>query len=701
MGTISGSRGSSDGRGPGRDDLCSCASRWGAGCSAGRAQGEFPGKVSFCGSVQALGADPTRRQSHHSGLPGFGSAMKIGALLLAVAITGLAHEGQKKPLKPTKAKADLEKAKKQLDQARKNAAAEGKFSCCVKPGCSLCLLTQGSCSCAANAAKVKGVSAKSITLAPSPSLENRDAAVLAHAAAPDLGLAIASLARAKATLVSEQRFSCCIRGGCTQCAMEGDCTCADDLSAAPEKTSRKKSPSRKGFCGDCVDGWKAGKGRLAGIDPSEVTLADVSSMDTPMGPASSTAQYSSGTSQVPGSTPMSMLTHRLGPWNLALHGEGFAIYSAESGPRGRDKIFSTNWVMGEASRRLGPGTLALHGMFSLEPATITGRQYPLLFQEGETANGVPIINGQHPHDAIMELAASYQLPLGENASFTLYGGPRGEPALGPPAYPHRISASEDPVAPLGHHQQDSTHILDDVVTAGVNYRWVTLEASGFHGREPDEFRWGLEQGGIDSFSARVTVTPTSRWSAQFSGGRLNRVEATHPLRPDFRMTGSVMYVRPLARGHWATMALWGRNVDLSYTQTPGLPPPIPHALQPRHVVSVPTRIPPYIYNSYLIESTLRFKDSNWIWGRAENVDRDSLVLFQESPLTLLVDEQRYARVQAYTAGYERELPRRYTWLSTGLGGQFTLFHAPPDLAPIFNTNPVGVQLFLRLRLGKI
>ncbi len=645
--------------------------------------------------------------------------MKIGLLFMTVALGTFAHEGPKKPLKPTKAKDDLSKAKKQFDQARKQAAAQGKYACCVKPGCTLCLLTEGSCSCAAKAAKgegvcgecfggwkagrgtIRGVSEKSITLAPVSTKQSADAAVLAHAAVPDLGLAIASLTRAKSILVSEQRFSCCIRGGCAQCAMEADCTCADDLAAAPANGAEKKSGGRKGVCGDCLDGWKAGKGRLAGISPSEVALAEMGSMETPMGPPGSTAQYSSGTSQVPGASPMEMLTHHLGSWNLALHAEAFGIYSAESGPRGRDKIFSTNWAMGSASHRLGPGTVTLHTMFSLEPLTITGRQYPLLFQEGETANGVPIINGQHPHDAIMELAASYQVPLGENASFALYGGPRGEPALGPPAYPHRISTSENPIAPLGHHQEDSTHIVDDVVTAGVTYRFVTLEASGFHGREPDELRWGMEQGGIDSFAARVSLSPTSRWSAQFSAGRLNRVEATHPLRPDFRMTGSVMYVRPLARGHWATMALWGRNVDLSYTQTPGVPPPIPHALQPHHVVSVPTRIPEYIYNSYLIESTLRFKDHHWIWGRAENVDRDSLILFQESPLTLLVDEQRYARVQAYTAGYERELPRRYSRLSTGLGGQITIFHAPPDLAPIFNTNPLGVQLFLRLRVGRI
>ena len=640
---------------------------------------------------------------------------------LALAMAALAHEGPKKPQKPTKAKADLDQTKKQLDGARKELATQGNFACCVKPGCSLCLLTEGSCSCADKAGKgegvcgecfggwkagrgaVKGVSAKSITLTPVTPAGSADAAVLAHAAVPDLGLAIASLARAKAILVSEQRFACCIRGGCTQCAMEGDCTCANDLAAVPSKTAGKKSAVRKGVCGDCLDGWKAGKGRLAGISPSEVTLATMDSMDMPpMGPAASAGTYSSGTSQAPRSSPMEMLTRRLGSWNLALHGEGFGIYSADTGPRGRDKIFSTNWVMGEASHRVGPGTFTLHSMFSLEPATITGREYPLLFQEGETSSGLPIINGQHPHDAIMELAASYQLPLGEKASFTLYGGPRGEPALGPPAYPHRVSASENPIAPLGHHQEDSTHIATDVVTAGATYRFLTLEASGFHGREPDELRWGLEQGGIDSFSTRVTVTPASRWSAQFSAARLNRVEVVHPLRPDFRMTGSIMYVRPLARGHWATLALWGRNVDLSYTQLPGLPPPIPHSLwKPEHVVSVPTRVPPYTYNSFLIESTLRFKDRNWIWGRAESVDRDSLLLFEQSPLTLLVDEQRYSRVQAYTGGYERELPRRIAWLSAGLGGQVTLFHAPPNLAPLYNANPVGVQLFLRLRLTKI
>jgi hypothetical protein len=361
----------------------------------------------------------------------------------------------------------------------------------------------------------------------------------------------------------------------------------------------------------------------------------------------------SGTSQVPSAAPMQMLARMLGAWTLMGSGQAFLVYSDQSGPRGRDKTFSTNWGMAMASRRVGRGTLTLRTMLSAEPATVTGRRYPLLFANGETANGVPIVNGQHPHDFVMELAASFKMPVGERTVFHLYGGPRGEPALGPPAFPHRASASENPMAVISHHLQDATHVATNVVTAGVTYGPVTWEVSGFHGREPDELRWGIEGGGIDSLATRITVSPTSRWTGQFSMGRINHAEITHPLRPVLRTTASLMY----STGAWSTMAVWGRNNDLSYTQQPGVPS-IPHGvLRPLHIVSVPTRIPAQIYNSYLLESTLR-KGRNWFWMRAESTDKDSTLLFEESPLLLLVDEVRLARVQAYTAGRRRCFMRR-------------------------------------------
>jgi hypothetical protein len=206
---------------------------------------------------------------------------------------------------------------------------------------------------------------------------------------------------------------------------------------------------------------------------------------------------------------------------------------------------------------------------------------------------------------------------------------------------------------------------------------------------------GLEGGGIDSLSTRLTVTPSRRWSGQFSIGRINGAEVTHPLRPHLRTTASVMY----STGTWSTLAVWGRSNDLSYTQQPGLPV-IPHdRLQPRHVVIVPTRIPPQIYNSFLLESTLR-RNRNWFWIRWRIPTKDSTLLFEEQPFVLFADEVRLARVQAYTAGYERELPVARGPFRFGIGGQVTLFHAPPLLAPIYNANPIGVQLFLRARLAR-
>src|SRR5262249_1426127 len=148
--------------------------------------------------------------------------------------------------------------------------------------------------------------------------------------------------------------------------------------------------------------------------------------------------------------------------------------------------------------------------------------------------------------------------------------------------------------------------------------------SGFHGREPDEKRWGIESGAIDSLSSRLSVNTAAGWSGQFSMGRLNRAETVHPLRPALRTTASASYMRRFSEAEWNTSLIWGRNHELEYTQLPNLPvfPLNSLRLQPRHIVSVPTRIPGQIYNSFLAESTLHWK-RNWFWGRAESADKDS------------------------------------------------------------------------------
>ena len=144
--------------------------------------------------------------------------------------------------------------------------------------------------------------------------------------------------------------------------------------------------------------------------------------------------------------------HGSGSWMLMFHSNVFLNETQQTSPRGGDKFFSTNWFMPMAERRFGSGQLTLRAMLSLEPATITGERYPLLFQQGETAFGAPIVDGQHPHDFFMELAALYDLHLSERTLLSFYAAPVGDPAIGPTAYPHRASASENPLGTLSLQQ---------------------------------------------------------------------------------------------------------------------------------------------------------------------------------------------------------------------------------------------------------
>jgi hypothetical protein len=377
----------------------------------------------------------------------------------------------------------------------------------------------------------------------------------------------------------------------------------------------------------------------------------------------------SGTSAEPNSTPTPMLMTQKGAWMLMFHANVFITDLQQSSTRGGDKFFSTNWFMGMAQRQAGPGVFTVRAMLSLEPATVTDRRYPLLFQQGETAFGVPIADGQHPHDFIMELAALYDLKLGEKSLLSLYFAPMGDPAMGPTAYPHRASAAENPVGSLGHHQEDSTHIADDVVTVGLTYGIARVEASGFHGREPDEFRWDIDQGKIDSWSTRLTVQPGKNWSGQYSYARITSPEAVFANEDQERMTASIMFNRPLQDGNWANTILWGRTRSLQDNS---------------------------IFNSYLLESTVRFHTRNYAWTRIENVDRSNELLIGENPLPPNFREEPIGRVQAYTFGYDHDfdvIPR----IASAIGAQFTTYGVADALKPIYGSHPIGVALFVRFR----
>ena len=371
----------------------------------------------------------------------------------------------------------------------------------------------------------------------------------------------------------------------------------------------------------------------------------------------------SGTSMNPAASPMEMLRKNAGRWTLMFHGVVFVTDIRQTGPRGANKFLSMNWFMTEATHPLGGGTFSVRSMLSLDPATITERRYPELFQTGETAFGKPIVDGQHPHDLFMELALEYRHPVGEKGHMWFYVAPVGDPALGPVAFPHRVSAAELPQAPLGHHLEDSTHISDEVVTVGASRGMFGLEASGFHGAEPDENRWNIDHGAIDSYSARLVVTPSTRWSGQFSAGHLTHPEALEP-GDQFRTTASVTYVRPYSEGEWASSLIWGRV----------------------HKIPDGANL-----NGYLAESVARFRGLNYVTGRVELVDKDEL-FGPGSPL-----EGQTFRIGAYTLGYTRDfnfLPR----IATGLGSNFTTYSMPDPVRQYYGQHPVAVLVFLRFRL---
>ena len=378
-----------------------------------------------------------------------------------------------------------------------------------------------------------------------------------------------------------------------------------------------------------------------------------------------------GTSANPASWPMPMLMTQCGTWNATFMGTAFVSDIQQSGPRGGDKLYSTNWFMASAEHSAGAkGAFETELMLSLEPATITDRRYPLLFQTGETAYGLPLTDAQHPHNFIMALGFHYVYRLSEDTILDAYAAPVGDPALGPTAYPHRASAAELPEAPISHHWQDSTHIADDVVTLGISRKKIKLEASGFHGAEPGENRWIIQAGPIDSWSTRLWFFPAENWAAQVSAGRLAHPEALEP-GDQVRMTASLHYSRPMAGGAWSSSLIWGRDHSTATFRN---------------------------LNSYLVESVVPVRPKNWITGRFELVDKDELFSNQpdiEQQLDILYGST--FRIGAYTIGYTRDIDL-FRHIQTGVGANFTAYSLPDAIKGYYGDHPVGGNIFVRFRL---
>ena len=395
-----------------------------------------------------------------------------------------------------------------------------------------------------------------------------------------------------------------------------------------------------------------------------VAQDDMQHMDMSHGQPSAPAE-GSGTSWLPSETPLYEVHRDAGGWMWMVHGNLFVQYLHESGDRGSTQTGSINWLMLMADRSAAGGHVGLRAMVSLEPWTIRGCGYPDLLASGELCNGEPIHDRQHPHDLFMELAATYDRPLTSTVRLQLYGGPAGEPALGPTAFPHRISAMPSPLAPITHHWLDATHIAFGVVTGGISGSRWKAETSVFNGREPDEHRTDFDFGALDSYSGRFWFLPAARWALQVSAGHLHGAEAGHDGSPRTdvdRVTASATYHRVMEPGSvWATTIAWGRNHEPATSAT----------------------------NALLAETNLTFHDRHAWFGRVELSGKSGHDLAIESGEIFTVAKAQGGYTRYFAAGHG---------LRPGVGAGLTAGIVPDSLRSFYGRRVnAGVVAFVTLR----
>lgn len=234
---------------------------------------------------------------------------------------------------------------------------------------------------------------------------------------------------------------------------------------------------------------------------------------------------------------------------------------------------------------------------------------------------------------------------------------------------HRLSAMNNPDAPISHHWQDATHITWGVLTAGYSFGKFKFEASAFKGEEPDENRWNFDRPRLNSFSGRFSFNPTKNLAFQISHGYLKNPEPSEPeIKILRKTTASTIYNKKFSETrNWASSFVWGQNyANGEYS------------------------------NSYLFESNYDF-GKNAVFGRLERVQKSG----HELVLDDHHDEHGIFNVGAYSFGYVRDIFKD-KGPDVGVGGMVTFNTNPQDLAKYYGgTTHGGWQIFMRFRPSKM
>ena len=406
---------------------------------------------------------------------------------------------------------------------------------------------------------------------------------------------------------------------------------------------------------------------IASAQQSQPTKpADVHEHVAVTAPLLTPTREASGTAWLPVVTPMYGVHRPWGGWDVRLNGVLFVQALYEPGDRhrtggaGTRQGGSLNWGMFAARRSLAGGRFGIRTMLSAEPWTVPGCGSLSFLATGEVCEGDTIHDRQQPHDLFMELAVDYDRPLAGAWRWQIYAGLAGEPALGPPGYPHRASAMANPTGPMTHHWLDSTHVTFGVITVGVHDQRWKVELSAFNGREPDESRVDLDLGSFDSVAGRLSFLPTDRLSLQVSAARLREASTDFPFPnqdPATRVTASAMYHMPLGqRGIWATTLAYGAS----------------HAHEP-----VSGELLDATTNGALLESSATFSDRHTVFARGEvgGMPAHHLHALEYSTSVFAVGKLQF--------GYVRHL-RATKGLLPGIGGMAAVSLLSPELAPRYS-----------------
>jgi hypothetical protein len=369
----------------------------------------------------------------------------------------------------------------------------------------------------------------------------------------------------------------------------------------------------------------------------------------------------SGTSWQPDVSEHGGVHGEAGGWKIMHHALLNAVYGWQDGPRGDEKTFVSGMLMASARRDLAGGD-ALNLRLMLSPDAFSGKRgYPLLLAAGETADGVtPLVDRQHPHELLMEASVSYAHKLSATESLFLYAGLPGEPAFGPPAFMHRLSAMDSPEAPISHHWLDSTHITFGVLSAGYVHDGWKLEVSGFRGREPDQDRFDIEDPELDSTAVRVSWNPTKNWSLQASWADVESPEQLHPDEDEDRYSASAIHTVERAQGGWwSTTAAFGRKERSDGAEL----------------------------NAGSLETALKLASPWTLFARAEVIESDELGLVHDAVST----------VGKASLGAIRDF-RVHEHAVIGVGGLVSK-NFTDDLDARYGGDPEGAMAFVRLKIG--